>query len=166
MSNTSIIKWPGKLAAGTVVTALALLLVGCGGSADSGPAVVAFTPPPAIAPPAAACSKASSKVGQVATLSTRSHGVAGKATVIDDCTIEIRNFSYDGGGLARVFVYGAIAGNYRAGFAIGNNLRGTSFANQTLSIALNPGDLDKLDGISIWCTDATISFGDGLFAPA
>lgn len=115
---------------------------------------------------AAACDKTNAKVGQVANLSTRSHGVSGKATVIDNCTIEIRNFSYDGGGLSKVFVYGGKAGNYVAGFPIGINLRGTAFANQTLTVRLNPGDLDKLDGISIWCSDANANFGDGRFAPA
>jgi Electron transfer DM13 len=114
---------------------------------------------------AAACAKSNAKVGQVATLSMRSHGVSGKATVIDDCTIEIRNFSYDGGGLSKVFVYGGKAGNYVAGFPIGVNLRGTVFINQTLTVSLNPGDLDRLDGISIWCSDANANFGDGRFAP-
>lgn len=112
-----------------------------------------------------ACDKTHSRVGQVATLSTRSHGVSGKATVIDNCTLEIRNFSYDGGGLSKVFVYGGKAGNYVAGFPIGVNLRGTVFANQTLTVALNAGDLDRLDGISIWCSDANANFGDGKFAP-
>ena len=62
-------------------------------------------------------------------------------------------------------MYGGKASNYGAGFPIGNNLKGTSFANQTLTITLNAGDLDKLDGISIWCADANANFGAGLFAP-
>ena len=166
MSSASPIKSPAKLCAGIGATALVLLLAACGGGSDNGPPVVAFVAPPVVATqPMAACTKSSGKVGQVTTLSTRSHGVSGKATVIDDCTIEIRNFFYDGGGLARVFVYGGKASNYSAGFPIGNNLRGTSFSNQTLTVTLNPGDLDKLDGISIWCSDANVSFGDGLFAP-
>ena len=100
----------------------------------------------------------------MATLSTRSHGVSGKVVVIDNCTLEIRNFNYDGGGLSRVFVYGGNAGNYAAGFPVGNNLRGTQFVNQTVTITLSSGDLDKMDGVSIWCTDANANFGDGLFA--
>lgn len=112
-----------------------------------------------------ACEKTNAKVGQVATLSTRSHGVSGKVVVVDNCTLEIRNFSYDGGGLSKVFVYGGTAGNYTAGFPVGNNLRGTSFANQTLTVNLKAGELDKMDGVSIWCTDANANFGDGLFGP-
>jgi Electron transfer DM13 len=115
--------------------------------------------------PPLACEKTNAKVGQVATLSTRAHGVSGKVVVVDNCTLEIRNFSYDGGGLSKVFVYGGRAGNYVAGFPVGNNLRGTSFANQTLTVSLSAGDLDKMDGISIWCADANANFGDGVFAP-
>lgn len=185
MSTVSMLKSKMRHTKGCAricVTALALVLAGCGGGADSGPAPVAFVPPPAVTattpatpgtatpppgttPPVETCTKASAKVGQVAKLSTRSHGVSGTVTVIDDCTLELRNFSYDGLGLARVFVYGGKAGNYAAGFPIGNNLRGTLFANQTLMVTLKPGDLEKLDGISIWCSDANVSFGDGLFAP-
>lgn len=110
-----------------------------------------------------ACEKTNAKVGQVATLSTRSHGVSGKVVVIDNCTLEIRNFNYDGGGLSRVFVYGGKAGNYAAGFPVGNNLRGTQFVNQTVTITLSAGDLDKMDGVSIWCSDANANFGDGVF---
>lgn len=131
--------------------------------------VVATTPtaPPTPGVPAApaACEKTNAKVGHVATLSTRSHGVSGKVVVVDNCTLEIRNFNYDGGGLSKVFVYGGKAGNYLAGFAVGNNLRGTSFANQTLTVKLNAGDLDRMDGVSIWCADANANFGDGLFSP-
>lgn len=167
---------------------LALLLGACGGGgneqtiiASSAPVTVTVTAPapapvtlpvvatvplaPAPAAAPSACEKTNAKVGQVATLSTRAHGVSGKVVVVDNCTLEIRNFSYDGGGLSRVFVYGGRAGNYAAGFPIGNNLRGTSFANQTLTITLSAGDLDKMDGVSIWCLDANANFGDGFFAP-
>lgn len=139
---------------------LTLALAACGGG-GSDP-----VPPPATQPPAqiAACSKTSAKIGQIANLSTRSHNVKGQAKVIDDCTLEISNFSYDGGGLSKVFVYGGKGGNYAAGFAIGPNLKGTVFNNQTLRVTLQAGDLDKLDGISIWCTDANANFGDGTFA--
>ena len=83
--------------------------------------------------------------------------------MVDDCTIEIANFSYDGKGLATVYVYGALKGNYLRGFAIGENLKGKVFTGQTLKVTLKPGDLDKLDGISIWCEDAKANFGDGSF---
>lgn len=173
----------GRLVAGLGAVAFALTLSACGGGGNDVPLVAStapvttavVTPPPTATTPApnpvptpiamASCEKTHPKVGQVATLSTRSHGVSGKATVIDNCTLEIRNFSYDGLGLSKVFVYGGLGGNYVAGFPIGPNLRGTVFANQTLTVTLAAGDLDKLDGISIWCTDANANFGDGKFAP-
>ena len=168
----------GLLALCAIIAAAAL--GACGGGSESAVTastapvtstapVVATTPtaPPTPGVPAApaACEKTNAKVGQVATLSTRSHGVSGKVVVVDNCTLEIRNFNYDGGGLSKVFVYGGKAGNYLAGFPVGNNLRGTSFANQTLTVKLSAGDLDKMDGVSIWCTDANANFGDGLFSP-
>jgi Electron transfer DM13 len=109
------------------------------------------------------CTKSNAKVGKSATLSTKAHGVSGIATVIDDCTIEIKNFNYDGGGLPDVFVYGGKANNYAAGFPIGANLFGTRRTNETIRITLKTGDLDGLDGISIWCVRAGANFGDGLF---
>ena len=104
-------------------------------------------------------------VGFTVDLSSRAHSVSGTARVVDDCTIEISNFSYDGGGLADVFVYGGVGGNYFSnGFAIGDNLFGRSFNNQTLTISLaDESVLDRFNGISIWCVRASISFGDGIF---
>jgi Electron transfer DM13 len=133
------------------------LLAACGGG---GGETAAASP----AAQATACTKTSGKVGQSATLSTRSHNVRGQAKIIDDCTIEISNVTYDAGGLSRVFVYGAKARNYAAGFPTGSNLRGTVYNNKTLRVTLQAGDLDRLDGISIWCSDANANFGDGLFA--
>ena len=84
--------------------------------------------------------------------------------VVDSCTLQITNFNYDGGGLPDVFVYGAKARNYASGFPIGTNLFGKPVVNGTVRVALKEGDLDKLDGVSIWCVRAGANFGDGLFA--
>jgi hypothetical protein len=159
--------------------ALALAACGGGGSDAATPAAAPPAPapsggtttPPAVSPaapaasaPAAACSPvANTKVGKTASLSTRSHLVSGQAKIVDSCTIEITNFNYDGLGLSRVFVYGGLAGNYRAGFPIGPNLKGTVYTGQTLRVTLNAGDIDKFDGISIWCADANANFGDATF---
>lgn len=161
-----------------VVAGTLMVLSACGGGGSEQAIVASAAPISTLAPVGAvptapgsgpalpACAKTNAKVGQVATLSTRAHGVSGKVVVVDNCTLEIRNFNYDGGGLSKVFVYGGKAGNYVAGFPVGNNLRGTSFANQTLTVNLSAGDLDKMDGVSIWCADANANFGDGTFAPA
>jgi hypothetical protein len=151
-----------RCAAQTVVLCLAAGLVACGGGGSDVPAA------PAVAQGAegtAACGRSDNvKVGQVANLSTLAHRVSGKATVLDNCTIEITSFNYDGQGLPDVFVYGALAGNYAAGFAVGANLFGTPRANTTVRVTLKAGELNQLDGISIWCVRAGVSFGDGRFA--
>ncbi len=145
----------------TATTALALSA--CGGGSDAAPAAPVASPPPSAGNAPSCTAVANPKVGKTATLSTRSHLVSGQVKIIDSCTIEITNFNYDGLGLSKVFVYGGLAGNYRAGFPIGPNLKGTVFTGQTLRVTLNAGDIDKLDGISIWCADANANFGDATF---
>ncbi len=108
------------------------------------------------------CTKTHSTIGQTATLTTRSHGVAGKATIINDCTIKMTNFSFDGGGLDVLF-YGGINGNYKSGIALGEQLVGKKFNQATYLITLKKGDLDKLNSLSVWCVDVDVSFGDGSF---
>jgi hypothetical protein len=174
-----------KINSALAVAALSLIVLAlsaCGGGSDTTvasaptPAPVAAAPvvtPPAVTPPTTGtnpvgstpgvCTKSNAKVGRSAVLVTKAHGVTGTATVIDDCTIEIKNFNYDGGGLPDVFVYGGKGGNYKAGFAIGPNLFGTRRTNETIQVSLQAGALDALDGISIWCVGAGVSFGDGLF---
>ncbi len=102
-------------------------------------------------------------MGKTGNLVTRSHLVSGQVRIVDSCTIEITNFNYDGLGLSKVLVYGGLNGNYVNGFPIGPNLRGMVFTGQTLRVTLNAGDIDKLNGISIWCADANANFGDVTF---
>jgi hypothetical protein len=140
-----------------LATVSAAALTACGGGGGDDAAAPT-------APSATGCTpSANSKVGKSARFRTLSHLVSGTATLVDSCTIEITNFNYDGLGLAKVFVYGGLAGNYRQGFQIGPNLRGTTYTGQTLRVTLNAGDIDKLDGISIWFVDANANFGDATF---
>lgn len=153
--QTSLISKRGFLSASVLV--LAGALAGCGGGGDA-------TPIDATNPVLRACGgKTSAKVGKTLTFTTRAHGLSGTATVVDDCTIQLSNFNYDGGGLPDVYVWGAKGGNYSGGFRIGSNLFGTPRSNATVQVSLQAGDIDKLDGISIWCEGARVSFGDGLF---
>ena len=113
----------------------------------------------------AGCGTSHPRVGQSLVLSTRSHGVSGTATVIDDCTIEVEGFNYDGGGVDVRF-YGGLGGNYVNGFPMTDDLVGTRFTNDQLTITIPDGrSLDDIDGLSVWCFDFSVSFGDGLFAP-
>jgi hypothetical protein len=152
--------WVQKSVLVGTLLGLTAQLAACGGGSTA-----AATPDAAAQSPLAVCGRADHvKVGQVANLRTLSHQVSGKVTVIDNCTIEFTAFTYDGLGLPDVFVYAAKGGNYGTGFAVGSNLFGKPLANATFRVTLKDGQLDNLDGVSIWCVRAAVSFGDGLFA--
>jgi cytochrome c553 len=111
------------------------------------------------------CSSTHPKIGQSAQLSTKAHGVSGTATIIDDCTVRITNFNFDGQGV-NVRIYSGINGNYGNGFAFsGNNLvRSNRYVNETLEVTVPEGfSLDSFNGVSVWCVPFTVSFGDGIF---
>ena len=111
------------------------------------------------------CESTHAKVGQSLTFDTKFHGVRGTATIVDDCTIQVTNFFFDGNGI-EVRFYGSLGGDYRNGFPIGPDLYNfpTGYEDATLRVQL-PMDktLDDVDGLSVWCVAAGISFGDGLF---
>jgi len=112
------------------------------------------------------CAKTHAKVGTSAVLKKRFHGVEGTARVVDDCTIEITDFAFDGGGID-VRVYGGKGGDYARGFAMGNDLRKPGgYSGATVRVNLPAArTLDDLDGVSIWCVPAGADFGSGTFAP-
>lgn len=102
-------------------------------------------------------------VGTTSTFSNFAHDIGGTLTLIDDRTIEISNFTYDGGGPS-VFFYTGTDGNYAAGRLIGPMLNGRVWNGETLTIEL-PGDitLDDFNGISVWCDIFNANFGDATF---
>ncbi|MEZ4287740.1 MAG: DM13 domain-containing protein [Polyangiales bacterium] len=118
-----------------------------------------------------ACTNVDPKVGQTAELSTLAHGVSGTATIVDDCTIRLDNFNYDGGG-PNVQVYAGpqngSSGSFEPpdGFAISENINGRSYESETLFITLPGGiTLDDFNCVSIWCSDFNANFGEGCFMP-
>lgn len=117
-----------------------------------------------VADAATACAQTHPSVGQTAQLVTRYHGVMGLARIVDDCTVRIEQFSYDGTGVD-VRVYGGLGGDFVAGFAMSDDLiLPGGYQNDTLTATLPSGKtLSDLDSISIWCVDVSISFGDGAF---
>jgi mono/diheme cytochrome c family protein len=112
------------------------------------------------------CAKTHTRVGQTAVLQKRFHGVEGTARIVDDCTIEITNFAFDGGGID-VRVYGGKGGSYAKGFAMGDDLRKAGgYSGATVRVNLPVArTLDDLDGVSIWCVPAGADFGSGTFGP-
>lgn len=100
-------------------------------------------------------------VGQQQEFVTRFHGVSGSALIVDDCTIQMSNFNYDGQG-PRVYFYGARNSLYGGSnaFIIGQLLNGTVYVDDQITLTLPAGrTLDDLSGISVWCADFEINFG-------
>ena len=109
------------------------------------------------------CDATHARVGQMAVLSTFSHDVSGTARIVDDCTIVIDEFTFDGGGI-NIQIYGGVGGNYSDGVSLSGNLRGMAFSSETFTLTLPEGvTLDDFDGISVWCVPVGVSFGDGQF---
>jgi hypothetical protein len=119
----------------------------------------------AMAPPAGGCAKSNPRVGWKADLgvNTGEGQVSGFVTMVDDCTLELTDFSYDGEGID-VRVFGSKVKTFRPGFVIGPDLVGRRFRKETLRVRLPAGmTLDDLDWVSIWCTKARADFGSGMF---
>ena len=112
------------------------------------------------------CDSTHPNIGQVAELQTFAHQVSGTAVIVDDCTIRIDDFVFDGGGIDVRF-YSGLGGDYENGFSMSEeDLRrpGGYDGTETVYAQLPEGrTLDELDGISVWCVPVASSFGDGLF---
>ena len=124
------------------------------GSTSGGPATTG----------ASGCAATHLRVGWRAELVENYHGVAGTAEIVDDCTIVVSAFTYDGTGLDVRF-YGALDEDYADGFAVSDNLlKPGGYAGETVVLTLPPErSLDDLDGLSVWCIDVEIDFGSGVF---
>ena len=111
------------------------------------------------------CTSNHARVGHAAELSTLFHDTTGTATILDDCTIKVTGFSYDGTGLDVRF-YGALGSDFENGFAMTEDLRKNGgYDNETLTIDMPDGhSFDEVDSLSLWCVDVGISFGEGVFA--
>lgn len=105
------------------------------------------------------------KVGDIADFGTgNAHDVAGTAHIVNNSTIELRNFHFDGGGI-QIEVWLSESGNFPSDYiSISGDLLGMVFEDATLILDIPEGtDLSKINYISIWCIPAGASFGDGQF---
>lgn len=112
------------------------------------------------------CGSTHEKVGWSGTFQTFSHNVAGTATIINDCTIRISNFDYDGGGPV-VYFYAANNHEYEAesAFSIGHQLNGRVYQMVEFDVTLPDGKtLDDFTGMSVWCIDFNANFGQVTFS--
>jgi len=111
------------------------------------------------------CGSTNAKVGQTLTFNTISHQVAGTATIVDDCTIQLDDFSFDGGGID-VHLLGGTDNTYSSpvGIDLSINMVGTAFDGGSAEVRLPTGvTLDQFDGLSVWCVPVGFDFGSGQF---
>lgn len=112
----------------------------------------------------AGCTSNDPRVGTEAELVGRAHGVRGRVAIVDDCTVELRDFHFDGGGLdvRAIGANGANARDYESGAVLTNDLRRAGgYDGETVRIAFPEGvTLDDVQHLSIWCVPANVSFGD------
>lgn len=116
------------------------------------------------------CAADDPRVGQIAVLTDRFiHGVSGTARIVDNCTIVIEHFYYDGIAVdARVV--GVVNNDWqRATVLSGPLMRAGGYQDETLVVRLPEGvTLDDVPMISICCLPGvdflgTGTLGDGVF---
>jgi len=120
---------------------------------------------PNAGPPQTGCGDDDPRVGQTAVLEGYFHGVSGTARIVDNCTIVIENFSYDGGG-GEVHVIVSPDSDYRnnAKSLTGQIAQKGSYNNVTMTLPLPVGvTLDDVHNISIMCLSFGINLGEGTF---
>src|SRR3990172_8636896 len=111
----------------------------------------------------------SPQVGWRAELSRVAHNVSGTVTILDDNTVQVDDFTYDGAGLDVYFYLGASDSKpaFISGLPIGPQLLGTAFngSQPPLVIDLPVGEtLEGWNAVSVWCVTASVNFGSGTFA--
>lgn len=113
------------------------------------------------------CGTTSPRIGWTADLgiNTGEGQVSGFVTAIDDCTLELRGFSYDGNGID-VRVYGSETTSFKPGFSIGPNIVNKVFKQETLRVTLPPDKkLTDMAWVGIWCVAVGANFGSGQLLP-
>ncbi|MHC4088200.1 MAG: DM13 domain-containing protein [Planctomycetota bacterium] len=107
-----------------------------------------------------------SRVGWQADLSTLFHDVDGIVTIVDEDTIQVDHFYFDGLGLS-IYFYLATEDDDAAfanGLQIGTNLFGTVFSDDSMTIDLPANEtIDDYNAISVWCVPVSANFGSGTF---
>lgn len=105
------------------------------------------------------------RAGFVADIPPGAHAVQGTATIIDDRTIHVDHFTYDGGAPAVYFYLGAE--NDYAAFAAGLQVAphlDRAYSDESLTLTLPEGyTLDSYNAISVWCAEFAVNFSSGAF---
>lgn len=113
------------------------------------------------------CPKTHPMIGYTGFFQTKAHNVSGRATIVDDCTIRVSEFDYDGGGPA-VYFYAATDHQYdsQAAFAISQDISGVEYENAEFVLTLPDNKtLDDFNTLSVWCVEFGVDFGSLEFTP-
>ena len=129
-----------------------LFLVGCGGgTVGEGDGVLDADEIPA--------------VGWTGELVGTAHDVSGTAVIVDEDTIEIRDFVYDGGGInARMFLV-VDGAPFDREIELTDNLVGSPSEGETMTLDLKGASFEDFDLLTLWCIPAGVSFGTAKFGP-
>jgi hypothetical protein len=109
-------------------------------------------------------------IGWRAELNKVAHNVSGSVTILDENTVRVDDFTYDGGGIDVFFYLGQdnTRNSFINGLKIGPQLLGTAYngSQPPLLIDLPAGQtLEGWNAVSVWCVTAAANFGSGTFAP-
>lgn len=106
------------------------------------------------------------EVGWIAEFTTHFHDTAGTAEILDESTIEIRDFVFDGQGInAKLFLANDGAA-FTEDYPLSDNLVGTPSDGDTLTLTIpDQAEFENWNLITLWCIPAGASFGDGVFLP-
>jgi hypothetical protein len=116
------------------------------------------------ADPQTGCDSDDPRVGYIAELNGHVHGVSGTARIVDNCTIVIEHFYYDGIAVdARVV--GVVNNDFKNVIVLtGPIMRAEPYVDETLTVALPEGiTLDDVPVICIDCLAGNDLFGEGNF---
>ena len=103
----------------------------------------------------------------VAELLPGGHQAQGTVTIIDERTVQVENFTYDGLAPAVYFYLGETDSHqsFVDGIPIGP-LLDRAYDNESLTLTLPPGEtLEGYGAISVWCVEFQVSFTSAEFAP-
>ena len=106
-------------------------------------------------------------MGWTGSLATYFHQVSGEVTFVDETTLRIDHFTFDGGGPAVYFYLGVDQSN--SAFANGLQIQprlSRPYTDETVFVTLPPGEtIEGYAAVSVWCAAFNVDFGSTLLAP-
>lgn len=104
-------------------------------------------------------------IGWTAELIGTAHDVSGTAVIVDENTLEIRDFTFDGGGINARFFLLADGAEFHRDYELTDNLVGSPSNGDTLVLDIPVDSFEEWNLITLWCIPASVSFATGEFRP-